>query len=264
MLLVWVGFALERLCGCRGGCRRVARQQGGSTVSSSLCTGCCCHDDQCQSLQAGSGATLARLPPCLCCWYLFRVCDLGSLLCIHDHCNSTCGLHLHCTCLDSNAMLHAHHFPKAMLLCLQLQTCTTCTQHTACCYLLLGLVTKYLMSCCCCFHHLSGPHCADLSVHDFQSTRCCFALSCLLLFWFGTFAKLCGFCADSCQLLRSYLGSEPAFCCSFWELQSMVHSRLAPITVLCTAEGHAHYPHTLDLITTYIALLSNGLLLFQY
>ena len=83
MLLVWVGFALERLCGCRGGCRRVARQQGGSTVSSSLCTGCCCHDDQCQPLQACSGATLARLPSCLCCWYLFRVCDLGSLLCIH-------------------------------------------------------------------------------------------------------------------------------------------------------------------------------------
>ncbi len=54
------------------------------------------------------------------------------------------------------------------------------------------------------------------------------------------------------------------FAAHFGSCRSMVHSRLAPITVLCTAEGHAHYPHTLDLITTYIALLSNGLLLFQY
>ena len=193
MLLGWVGFAAERLCGCRGGCRGVARQQGGSSVSSSLCTGCCCHDDQCQSVQACSGATLARLPPCLCCWCLSRVCFLGPLLCIHAmittitlvDCIFTAPAwtQMPCVCAPSSQS-------NAVALAIAGLWHSMCTQHTACCYLLLGLVTKYLMSCCCCFHHLSGPSCADLSVHDLQLVRCCFALSCLLLFWFGTFKAL--------------------------------------------------------------------------
>ncbi len=98
--------------------------------------------------------------------------------------------------LEPKCHVCAHHVPKAkaMQLRLQLQAydilCEHSTQHTARCYLLLGLVTKYLMSCCCCIHDLSGPSCADLSVHDLHLSRCCFALSCLLLFWFGTFKAL--------------------------------------------------------------------------
>ena len=44
----------------------------------------------------------------------------------------------------------------------------------------------------------------------------------------------------------------------FGSCRSMVHSRSAASTVLSIARGHAHYLHTMDLITTCNALLSNG------
>lgn len=180
MLLVWVGFAIDRSCGCRGGCRRVARQQGGSSVSSSLCTGCCCHDDQCQPLQACSGATLARLPSCLCCWYLSRVCYLGSLLCIHAMITTKyLWTESSLTCLDPNAMFVLIIFSRSC-------SCTCDCMITG----LLGLISQYLRSCCCCFDNLSGSSCADLSVHDVRLSHCCLALSCLLLFKSGTFEAL--------------------------------------------------------------------------
>ncbi len=130
MLLVWVGFDTKQFCGCRGGYRRVARQQGGSTVSSSLCTGCCCHDDQCQSVQACSGTTLAWLPPCLCCWYLSRVCYLGSLLCIHAMITTTVLVDwIFNAPVGPKCHVCAHHLSKVMQLCLRLHTCAILRVH---------------------------------------------------------------------------------------------------------------------------------------
>ncbi len=242
MLLVWMGFATERLCGCRGGCRGVARQQGGPPVSSSLCTGCCCHDDQCQPVQACSGATLARLPPCLCRWYLPRVCDLGYLLWIHA---MTIATALVDCIFTAPAWTHCSPFSQshAVVLAIAGLRHFMCTQHTACCYLLLGLVAKYLMSCCCCFHHLSGPSCADLSVHDLQLTRCCFALSCLLLFWFDTFKALWLLCrlmpvaqelfGFRASFLLLILGAAGAWCIhGQLHLPCYVMHRAMPITLI--------------------------------
>jgi len=181
MFLVWVGFDTKQFCGCRGGYRRVARQQGGSTVSSSLCTGCCCHDDQCQSVQACSGTTLAWLPPCLCCWYLSRVCYLGSLLRIHAMITTTvlvdwifsapAWTQMPCLCSPS---FQGH----AVVLAIAYLCHSTCTLATAFATFCLVLsVSPVAVT-----HHLSGPNCAPLSVSDLQLSRCYLALSCLLLF----------------------------------------------------------------------------------